>query len=218
MRTRCFSFCRLSRSYITFYKMKWKWLLQSYYDDPWVTRSVCSAAATGASVVACRWWRRDDRHRWPERDAAFDTQECGLCRPCTVTAAANTDEAEMTALDCFESRTLSFGSSWVLRPEMDVRSAETGDDGRTSLQLDLGDTGSYVAPFGLYLFIVGQPQTVEVVIIGGNSFIPGGSSCTGDWSWPEVGCSEPFNHRTLWIYLGTFISKTRPPKNNLEQL
>lgn len=35
------------------------------------------------------------------------------------------------------------------RPEMDVRTAETGDDGRTSLQLDLGDTGSYAAPFGL---------------------------------------------------------------------
>lgn len=47
------------------------------------------------------------------------------------------------------------------RPEMDERTAETGDDGRTSLQLDLGDAGSYVDQLGLELFIVGQRQIVK---------------------------------------------------------
>lgn len=43
------------------------------------------------------------------------------------------------------------------RSEMDVETAaETEDDSRTSLQLDLVDTGSYVSQFGLGLFIVGQ--------------------------------------------------------------
>lgn len=42
------------------------------------------------------------------------------------------------------------------RSEMDVGTAETEDDSRTSLQLDLVDTGSYVSYFGLGLFIVGQ--------------------------------------------------------------
>lgn len=47
------------------------------------------------------------------------------------------------------------------RPEMDERTAETGDDGRTSLQLDLGDTGSYVDRLGLELLIVGQRQIAK---------------------------------------------------------
>lgn len=45
---------------------------------------------------------------------------------------------------------------------MDGRTAELGDDGSASLQLDLRDTGSCVAQFA-HLFIVGQPHAVEMV-------------------------------------------------------
>ena len=46
------------------------------------------------------------------------------------------------------------------RGEMDGRTADLGDDGSASLQLDLRDTGSCVAQFAP-LSPVGRPQAVE---------------------------------------------------------
>lgn len=83
------------------------------------------------------------------------------CKICTEQCRPDTDVADIKHRlgrnDGIWKRSsvLTDDSAVRHRSEMDAGTAETEDDSRTSLQLDLVDTGSYVSQFVLGLFIDG---------------------------------------------------------------